>query len=205
MYCFVMQPWTTIRGQSTVTTINQTENCWLDLSPYQDIVAWLDCKEVSAGTGGTNVQIAYQTAPTKDDSLFVSVVAAANIATGVATTIMLKDVVANPLGRWLRWQLTVTGSPSTAWDATFRVFIAANIVGRGGRAKAGATLRANAPLASGPASLASSVPSTPLHLQSSTLSYGTAVPVSNTATYMKQQPVTYGTAQPIPSKPSTFG
>jgi hypothetical protein len=205
MYCFVMQAWTTIRGQSTVTTINQTENCWLDLSPYQDIVAWLDCKEVSAGTGGTNVQIAYQTAPTKDDSLFVSVVAAANVATGVATTIMLKDVVANPLGRWLRWQLTVTGSPSTAWDATFRVFIAANIVGRRGRAKAGSAMRATrAPSVSGPANVASSAPSTPLHLQSSSFSYGTAVPALNVG-YTQQQPAAFSTGTLVPSKPSTFG
>lgn len=166
MYCYVMQPWTTVRGQSSIGTINQTENCWLDLSAFQDIVAWLECKEVSVG-GGTNVQLAYQTSPTKDDSLFTSIVAAFNVATGVTTTLMLNGTASTPISRWLRWQLTVTGSPSSAWDATFRVFIAANIVGRG---RTGAAVKApQAGRTSGngspPALIASSAPSVPLHLQ----------------------------------------
>jgi hypothetical protein len=165
MYCFIMQPWQTIRGNSTITAINQTESWWLDLTPYQDIVAWLEVKEVSVG-GGTNVQMAYQTAPTKDDTLFQAVVAAFNVATGVTTTVMLKDSATVSVSRWLRWQLTVTGGPSSTWDAVFRIFIAANVVGRGRRANAGAmtaALRARA--TSGPAGVASAGPSAPLHLQ----------------------------------------
>jgi hypothetical protein len=164
MYCYVMQPWITIRGQSsTIPSITQSENCWLDLTAFQDIVAWLDCKEVAAGTGGTNVQMAYQTSPTKDDSLFVPVTAAFNVATGVTTTVMLKDVVTNPLCRWLRWQLTVTGTPTTPWDTTFRVFIAANVVGKG-RPSAAASLKTRQapPVAS---------PSAPLHQQPGLLGY----------------------------------
>jgi hypothetical protein len=179
MYCYVMQPWVTIRGQSTgVTAVTQSENCWLDLTPFQDVVAWLECKEVTGGSG--TVQMAYQTGPTKDESLFTPIVAAFNVATGVTTTTMLKDgTVTTPLCRWLRWQLAISGSPGAVWDATFRIFIAANVVGRGGRAKASPAMRAQrAPSVSGPAGVASSVPSTPLHLQSSVYTYGTAVPTT---------------------------
>jgi hypothetical protein len=202
MYCYVMQPWVTIRGQSTVTTINQSADCWLDLSAFQDIVAWLDCKEVSVSGSGASVQIAYQTSPTKDDSLFVPIVSAFTVTAGVSTTIMLKDgSVTTPLCRWLRWQLTVTPTPTSAWDATFRIFIAANIVGRGGRAKASTALRATrAPSASGPAGVASSVPSTPLHLQGSSFSYGTAVPVP--ATYAQRSPPLQPSMATITGTPS---
>jgi hypothetical protein len=165
MYCYIMQPWKTIRASSVVTSVTQTENCWLDLTPYQDIVAWLEVKEVSVG-GGTNVQMAYQTSPTKDDSLFQGVVAAFNVATGVTTTVMLKDSATITLCRWLRWQLTVTGSPSSTWDAVFRIFIAANVVGRGGRTKVGAATVAPRPAgSSGPAGLSSAGPSAALHKQ----------------------------------------
>ncbi len=153
MYCFVMQPWQVIRGQSIVTTVTQTEANWLDLTSYQDVVAWLDCKEFNAG-GGTNVQMAYQTAPTKDDSLFLPIVSPFNVALGVTTTVMLKDVVTNTLTRWLRWQLTVTGSPSSVWDATFRIFIAANVVGKG---RTAAAVAASTP--------PGTPPSVPLHAQ----------------------------------------
>jgi hypothetical protein len=170
MYCFIMQPWRALRGNLAITSITQTESCWLDLSPYQDIVAWLEVKEVSAG-GGTNVQMAYQTSPTKDDSLFQAVVAAFNMGTGVTTTVMLKDSATVTLSRWLRWQLTVTGTPSSTWDATFRIFIAANVVGRGGRAKAVSGSKVvRSPASSGPAGAGSSGPSAPLHLQQAALS-----------------------------------
>jgi hypothetical protein len=166
MYCFIMQPWQTIRSSSAVASVTQTENCWLDLTPYQDIVAWLEVKEVSVG-GGTNVQMAYQTSPTKDDSLFQAVVTAFNVATGVTTTVMLKDSVTGvPLCRWLRWQLTVTGTPTSTWDATFRIFIAANVVGRGGRPKAArGAMVVRPPTSSGPAGLSSLGSSAPLHVQ----------------------------------------
>jgi hypothetical protein len=154
MYTFLAQPWITIRGQTTVTTITQSERCWLDLTPYQDLTAFLECKEVSAG-GGTNVQIAYQSAPTKDEPLFLPIVAAFNLVTGATPTVMLKDLVSTPISRWFRWQLTVTGSPSSAWDATFRLWLSANVVGKGHTAAVVAAM----------SQPGSAQPSVPLHLQ----------------------------------------
>jgi hypothetical protein len=43
MHAFILQDWTTIRGG--VTTVTQSEPDWLDLTPYQDIVFWIDVRE----------------------------------------------------------------------------------------------------------------------------------------------------------------
>lgn len=126
MFCFPLTPWTTIRGASG-TTITQGESQWLDLFGFEDIVTWLQCNEVTTG-GAANVTLAYQTAPTKDELLFTpaaSVSLAA--ATGPVITKVIMSTTANaPLARWLRWQLSASGSTST-FDATFRIWIAANI------------------------------------------------------------------------------
>jgi hypothetical protein len=193
MYCFVMQPWQTICGDMSISTITQTESSWLDLTPYQDVVAWLEVKETSAGGGGGSVQVAYQTSPTKDDSLFQAVVAAFDVASGVTTTVMLKDSAMVTLSRWFRWQLTVTGSPVSSWDATFRIFIAANLVGTGGRAKVarGAPV-ARPALPAAPTGVAGLGGSRPLHAQQAT---------SGTSTFgtMLSGPPTSMTAATVPT------
>ncbi len=151
MHCYLMQDFITVRGQSTSLSATQSESSWLDLSMFQDVVAWLDVKEVT----GT-VTMAYQTGPTKDDILFQSVTAAFNVAAGLAVTVMLKDTTTTPLSRWLRWQLACTGG-TTPWDVTFRVLVAANAPGPQARIQSpGApTLRAAGPSGSS---------STPMHL-----------------------------------------
>jgi hypothetical protein len=69
MHAFMLQDWITIRG--SVTTITQGEDGWLDLTAYQDLVFWVDCREVT----GTTPAISFQTSPTKDESLFTTVIA----------------------------------------------------------------------------------------------------------------------------------
>jgi hypothetical protein len=154
MHCYVFQPWLTIRGGSATTSITQTASSWLDLSVFQDIVVWTDVKEVSVG-GGT-VSFAVQTAPNNDDSLFGTMSGSATSVTsaGLVISRFLKDTTTNNLARWIRWQFTASGT-SSAWDVTFRMFVAANSPGP---QTAGTTTKLTpvAPLA--PAS-------TPLHLQ----------------------------------------
>jgi hypothetical protein len=107
--------------------MTQADAMWFDMSAFQDVVAWLDVKEVNAGGGTAAIQLAYQTAPIKDESLFVAVTTAISpLATGLTVTRMLKNFTTNPPTRWLRWQLTVTGTPTSAWDATFRIIASAN-------------------------------------------------------------------------------
>ncbi len=123
MHAFMLQDWTTIRG--SVTTVTQGEDGWLDLTAYQDLVFWVDCREQSGSSAPT---IAFQTSPTKDESLFTSIVTATTLAAS-ATPTVVKALLASatvPIARYLRWQLT---GPSGTWDATFRVLVAANSPG----------------------------------------------------------------------------
>lgn len=128
MYAFLLQDWLTIRGAPSVATVTQTENCWLDLSGYQDVVAWLDVKNFTSS--GATIQLAYQSAVSKDDVMFQRLVSPISVSgTGISITTMLKELTTTPLARWFRWQISVSGSPSATWDATFRILIAANAIG----------------------------------------------------------------------------
>lgn len=127
MHAFTLQDWRTVRGAPSVTSVTQTEDCWLDLAGYQDVVAWLDVKNFTSS--GATVQLAYQSAVTKDEILFQGLVSPIALAAGVSITSMLKELTATPLARWFRWQISVSGSPSATWDATFRVLLVANAIG----------------------------------------------------------------------------
>ncbi len=121
MHAFILQDWTTIRG--SVTSVTQGEDGWLDLTPYQDIVLWVDCRE-SSGTPA----IQFQTSPTKDETLFQNMMSSATNLTASTTPQIVKATLAaatTPLARFVRWQ--ISGTPT--WDATFRVLVAANSPG----------------------------------------------------------------------------
>ena len=73
--------------------------------------------------------LTYQTSPTKDELLFTACATAINLDAVVGSVVVTPDIMGSasvPLSRWLRYQLDVTGSPSDAWDASFRIWIAAN-------------------------------------------------------------------------------
>jgi hypothetical protein len=132
MYTHLLQDWTTLLGTTALRAFTQPENGIVDLSEVQDVVGWLEVKEVSPATGV--LQMSYQTAPTKDEALFVAMVPAVRVTgPGVTTTVMFKNASVVPLTRWVRWQLGVTSA--TTWDITFRIYLSCNIVG-GHRAKA---------------------------------------------------------------------
>jgi hypothetical protein len=183
VHCFVMQPWITIRGQSqTVAPINQSENCWLDLTMYQDVVAWLQVDGVTLG-GLTSVGVAYQTAPIKDELAFVNVTNAVtfNSSGWTIVTPMLASSTSVPLSRWLRWQVVVQGTGGP-WDILFRIFIAANAPGPQRRTPTtNITQRQAPPL---------TPPSTPLHLQPGG---GVSLAYPSPTTYGVNQPVSRNT------------
>ena len=125
MDCFCLQEWITLKGGSGVLSINQGEIGWIDLAGYQDVVAWLDVREYS--NGATNVT--YQTAPLKDESLFVNMASVLLGSTGITVTPLIKRAMPSatpPLGRWFRWNVHVG---SGTWDITFRIWVAANRIG----------------------------------------------------------------------------
>jgi hypothetical protein len=121
MHSFILQDWTTIRGG--VTTVTQGEDGWLDLSPYQDVVFWIDVREATS-----TPLIQFQTSPTKDDSLFTPMLSAAQTLTAATTPLVKAALLASanvPVARFVRWQINGT----VTWDATFRVLVAANSPG----------------------------------------------------------------------------
>lgn len=123
-----LQDYINIRSDSAVASVVQNETGWLDLAGFQDLVAFLEVKEVS---GATTINISYQTSPSKDEDLFTNMATAVTLVTGVTATKMLKASATVPLARWVRWKLAAT-TISGSWDAYFRVWLACNRAGRKG-------------------------------------------------------------------------
>ena len=139
MHAFVLQDFVTIRGGSTVATITQSEHEWLQLDGYEDLVVWIDVREVTLANN-TFVQINLQTAPLKDEFLFVNMESAPlTVAAALSTPSIRKIIMAGstapavPLGKFVRWQLVTSngGSVNNSWDVTFRILGCANPIGGG--------------------------------------------------------------------------
>ncbi len=131
MHTFVLQDWTTIRGSSSGAglAIAQSEKGWLDLTPFQDLFAWVDVREL---TGSVN--LFFDTSPTEDENFFVSMTGATGVTGGALTITTPAPAIvklpmltaAVPLARFLRWRVTGSASP---WDVTMRIVVAANSPG----------------------------------------------------------------------------
>jgi hypothetical protein len=127
---FVLQDWVTIRGATAITTVVQNEAGWLSLEMYQDVIFWLQVAEVTATT--TNITLAIETAPIKDETLFKAMTNCTNTPTSASVAPTLNNVILSnstvqsgtPLSRWVRWHLTQNNT--AAWDITFRILVSAN-------------------------------------------------------------------------------
>jgi hypothetical protein len=120
MHSFLLQDWITIRGAAS-QTVAQGEVGWLDLAPYEDIMFWFDVREFSTAATTFN----FQTAPTKEEILFTTMVTG-TVSLTPSNPYVNRITATTPLARFVRWQLV---GPASAWDATFRVLVAANALG----------------------------------------------------------------------------
>lgn len=129
MYSVVLQDWVTIRGGSGVTSITQGENGWVGTAAYEDIIFWLDVREVTSSTG--TITMNYQTAPLKDEALFTNMIAGVTMAVTTPPLTPSKVILSQgplcPLARWVRWNISQAGATGT-WDVTFRIIAACNAV-----------------------------------------------------------------------------
>lgn len=133
MYGYLVQDWLTIRGSSLMLsppTVIQSEADWMSFQPYQDIVFWLEVKSWTDG-GLTSVTLDYETAPAKDESLFVKMITTTAITAPVSRQdkVLLAQNPTVPLARWVRWKLTWNGTSTSEYGLCFRIHAAANAVG----------------------------------------------------------------------------
>jgi hypothetical protein len=123
MHTLIVEDWITVSGPGG-DTITQDEMRWVDLEPFQDAVFYVECREA---TGSTKATIALQTAPAKDETLFQQVASTVFAASGTPTLLpVLLASATTPIARYCRWQIQ---GPAVAWDATFRILVAANSPG----------------------------------------------------------------------------
>jgi hypothetical protein len=111
-------------------TVIQSEADWMSFQPYQDIVFWLEVKSWTDG-GLTSVTLDYETAPAKDESLFVKMITTTAITAPVSRQdkVLLAQNPTVPLARWVRWKLTWNGTSTSEYGLCFRIHAAANAVG----------------------------------------------------------------------------
>lgn len=122
----LVQDWTTIRVTGASSTIVQTEGSWIDVDAYGDLVFWLEVRDRRLG-GGTAIVFAYQTSPSKDESLFSSLsVFPLAVTTTPYITKVIDGIASVTPAAWLRWAMSPVGSPSGEWGATFRLHVAGN-------------------------------------------------------------------------------
>jgi hypothetical protein len=138
---FVLQDWITIRGAATtlVTQVVQNEANWLSLEMYQDAIFQIQVSELTLAPSGTaTLGLSLETAPIKDESLWVPMGTGATPAAvpivaasvGIITTLRVvlsgMTTTGNPLSRWVRWRLIPGGTLTPPWDITFRVLASCN-------------------------------------------------------------------------------
>lgn len=117
MEASLLQDWITINGRDGVLSLPQSAHTYLDIGRHEDLVFYLDVRNVS---GGPN--IAYETSPTQQDASFLSMVAAVPLAVGTRVDRVMFATAAVPPARYVRWRLSVGAGN---WSATFRVWLAA--------------------------------------------------------------------------------
>ena len=123
----LLQDWLCMQGNGTTPRV-QASRDWMDLGSLSDVTLWLDVKSVD-NPGVGSVVLTYETAPTKDDTLFraVATITLSTTSTPLVTKLRIADDPSVPLGRWLRWKLAAT-TAGDDWSVTFRLFA---IAGRG--------------------------------------------------------------------------
>jgi hypothetical protein len=139
---FVLQDWVTIRGATTLITVNQSESDWLSLEAYQDAFFVTQLSELTL-SGGT-VTLSLETAPIKDETLFMAMngtgisLTAGMVGVNQKLSVILSAIGSSvPLSRWVRWRLIPSGSFTAAWDVTFRIVVSCNQIFATGMGVAG--------------------------------------------------------------------
>ncbi len=121
---WLLQDWVTIRahnsGAPNITSIAQGADAWLDVGADEDFTAFLDVRELTAGSTMT---LFYETAPTQQEQSFLPMISFTP-GTGQRIDRLVSSVMGVPPARFVRWRLGAT-SGTGDWDITFRIWLAA--------------------------------------------------------------------------------
>lgn len=126
---FLLTNWVTIRGGSTVLSVTQDADEWLELPGFADATFYVDVSNVTLPTlASTGLVLLYlETSPTPDESGFLAQPLVGPIPlTPTTTPIVLQSASgsATPLCRYVRYRLVST--LGATWDATLRIRGVAN-------------------------------------------------------------------------------
>jgi len=121
MKCFLAQDLTTVRLTSG-GSVTQPEADYLDLAGYREVFVWVDVRELTTGTS-----LALQSAVTKDESLFATILTVSPAGVGVTIASAIPELI-TPFSRWFRWQMLPPAG--SGGDMTFRIWVCANRSGR---------------------------------------------------------------------------
>jgi hypothetical protein len=116
---FLLQDWLTL-ATSASTTLNviQGADAWLDVGNYEDLVFYLDVKNVTVG----GVKMSYETSPTCENGSFLPLVPPFAVPQGLTSSPVLSSYANVPAARYVRWHLMPV---MNGWTATFRVWLSA--------------------------------------------------------------------------------
>ncbi len=114
-----------------MTVVTQPADEWVGLAPLSDIVFWVDVRAAALNGQMTAIVLELETAPIKEDALFKGMISggiALDTVVGAVGVypVLLSMTPAVPLGRWVRWKITVGGAPNADWATTFRVLACCN-------------------------------------------------------------------------------
>lgn len=123
MEAFLLQDWTNILVTGATQTVVQSEEKWLDLDGYRDLVMWLDVKSV-AQSG--YVVVDYQTSPVPDENYFVTMWSETLAVSNTPAVKTILSTATTPFEVWLRWKLRTSGTPPGDWGGCFRIHCTAN-------------------------------------------------------------------------------
>jgi len=114
---WLLQDWITVAGNDGITSIVQSSVDYYDVGHQEDLVLFLDVRQV---VGVAGVKLSHETSPTKDDG-FLPMVGPFTAVSGLRVDRAFFATAAVPPARFVRWRCAISGG---AWSITFRIWLA---------------------------------------------------------------------------------
>ncbi len=112
--------WVTVRGASTVRSVIQDSDEWIDAGSFADMTFYVDVSEITPPTSGL-LLLYLETSATMDDTGFLAACGPIPLSATISTPIIVKSASGGvvPLARFVRWR--VYSTTASAWDVTMRI------------------------------------------------------------------------------------